>query len=257
MHTRPGSIRETASMWNYEVISTDYEAENLIHNYCFTEDSLIRSGMPRYDFIDADRQPKRRILFAPSWRNYLIGSPDSNGNRADVPEKFLHSKFYQETQSLLKSQKLHDLLEKHDYYLDFKLHPIFSAYESLYSVESDRIHIGKSLEEADYCCCISDFSSYTFDFVYLKRPIFYFFPDYELFRAGMFSYRELDLPLENGFGPLAETADEMIRELAQLLENNCIPDTKFSKKEADFFYHYDNACRDRIYEQLIQGSRMC
>lgn len=235
---------------DYEVISTEFEAKNLIQNYGFTESSLIRSGMPRYDFIDVQHPPKRRILFAPSWRKYLI-SPEA-GTWVPVPEKFTKSIFYRETQLFLNSPELHSILEKYDYYLDFKLHPIFNVYESLFPVSSPRVNIGKTADDADYSCYISDFSSYTFDFVYLKRPIIYFFPDYELFRAGMCDYRELDLSLEHGFGPLVETADKMIIELRALIENNCSFTSEYLKKASHFFLHYDILCRDRIYKQLSQ-----
>lgn len=235
---------------DYEVVSTEFEAQNLVQNYCFTEESLIRSGMPRYDYIDIDQESKRRILFAPSWRKYLISS--QNGSWVGNPEKFRTSKFYLETEKFLNSPKLQAVLQQYDYDLDFKLHPIFNIYESLFPITNPRVHKGKTLEDAEYCAYISDFSSYTFDFAYLNRPILYFFPDYDLFRAGFCDYRELDLPLEKGFGPLVETADEMVEELKKLIENDCIPSEEYRNRENSFFLYYDSNCRSRIYHALSQ-----
>ena len=55
-----------------EVVSTDFEIQNLCKNYCFNQNDLIPAGMPRYDYLNENEKSDRRILLAPSWRKYLV-----------------------------------------------------------------------------------------------------------------------------------------------------------------------------------------
>lgn len=234
-----------------EVISTNYEKENLIKNYSFSEEHLIESGMPRYDIISQTDTPKNKILFAPSWRNYLISN--IKGEWIATEEKFKDSTFFKETSAFLKSKKLHELLEKYDFQLDFKLHPIFKCYQKLYDIDCDRITFGeKTNKNSDYNIFITDFSSFVFDFVYLKRAIIYFFPDYNLFKAGLNIYRELDLPFEKGFGDFFEKSSDTIRELERLLNREAKPSKKYFDRTNNFFLYNDNNQRKRIYNAIIK-----
>jgi len=71
-----------------------------------------------------------------------------------------------------------------------------------------------------------------------------------MFRAGMNDYRKLDLPLEEGFGPLAHTGKEAVEQLIKIIENNGEPEEKYAQLMDGFFLHNDKNCRDRIYEAI-------
>ena len=233
-----------------EVISTNYEVENFTENYCFPDSALIKSKMPRYDFIDCDVTPSdNRILLAPSWRKYLI-KLRGDGTWVPTREKFLESEFYIETQKFLESKELCDLLEKNDWYLDFKLHPIFAVYNDCFKVDSPRIRIPAKTEPSDYKIVITDYSSFVFDFVYLKRAVVYFMPDYAQFKAGFNDYKELDIPLEEGFGELTKTADELVLALGKIIKNDGKALPPFAEKTDGFFLNQDKNSRSTIYEHL-------
>lgn len=236
-----------------EVISTGFERQNLLENYCFEERNLIDAGMPRYDFIDSDAKPKRKILLAPSWRKYLVRQK-RDGQWYGVPNVFENSKYYRETKALLENAQLHEALEKYDFTLDFKLHPILEElYRPLFDLNSPRVSLApSSVEEVDYAIFITDFSSYRFDFVYLKRAIMYFFPDEDEFKSGMCDYRETDLPLEGMFGDMARTADEAVKLLVSLMESGGEPRPEYKQQMDGFFLHYDNGQRERIYRALTE-----
>lgn len=232
-----------------EVVSTQYEKENLIQNYCFDEEHLIESGMPRFDFIDENAISQNRILFAPSWRKYLVGMSD--GEWVTIKGEFLQSDFYKKTLAFINSKELHDILEKYDFYLDFKLHPIFERYKALYQVTNDRVTMAENvIEDTEYSIFVTDFSSFSFDFVYLKKPILYFLPDDEMFRAGMNDYREIDLPFDKAFGELVYETKDAVSELEKILKNHCIPEEIFQKRMDHFFFYHDNEQRDRVYDAI-------
>lgn len=234
-----------------EVISTGFEAKNMVKNYGFRECDLIPAGMPRYDFMDFESiQSENKILFAPTWRKYLVGV-DATGSFFATPDKFTKSLFFKETYDFLHSKELEECLEKNDWYLDFKLHPIFADYIPLYELNGKRIRIAdKSVDEKSYKIFITDFSSFCFDFVYLNKTMMYFVPDNDMFKAGMNDYRKLDLPLEEGFGPLAVDAESAVSNLCNMINRRGEPEEKYSKKMNGFFLHNDKNCRERIFEAI-------
>lgn len=234
-----------------EVISTRFEYRNLTDNYGFTDEHLIKSGMPRYDHIDKNAQADNCILYAPSWRKYLVGM-DVNGRWVTTGKKFINSDFFKASSEFLSSPRLAEMLEKYDYTFEFKLHPIFERYKDFYKIDSPRISMAaQGGNEARFKVFITDFSSYQFDFIYLQRPLIHFMPDYEIFRSGMNDYRELDLSFEDGIGEFALTSDEALDSLEKLLENNCVPDEKHREKTENFFFENDSH-EDALYQELIK-----
>ncbi len=234
------------------VISSEFERENFKRIYNFKDADLLPSGMPRFDAVATDTVAKRKILFSPSWRKDLIGEYENN-KRQLLDRKFLASDFYKEINAFLNSSELAQLLEKYDYQLDFKNHPIFKDYDKHFVVDNPRISVTQKIDDMDkYALMITDYSSIVFDFVYLDRPLLYFVPDYELFRAGItHDYNKLDLPLEEAFGALAMTADELLANLEKLIVNDMKPDEVYAKRSKEFFLTKSNHCQN-LYEMLIK-----
>ena len=234
------------------VVSSNFEVENFQSDvYRYHEDELIKSGMPRYDFIKRESEKSNKILFAPSWRQNLVG-PLINGQRECKDEVFLNSEFYKATVDFLNSPKLKEILEENDLVLDFKNHPNFACYNHLFNIENDMVKLVEDRTNMDeYQLMITDYSSMVFDAVYIGCPILYFVPDYEQFIAGVsHGYRALDLPLSEAFGPFAQTADEVLQSLDTYAKNNFVPVEPYKSRMDGFFLHYDDNCRDRLYEGL-------
>ena len=230
-----------------EVISSHYEEENLVNNYGFERENLIEAGMPRYDYIDECQKPEKKILYAPTWRRYLIERKENDWVCNE--KRFINSIFYKSIMSFINDNRLDKALSEHGYTLDIKLHPIFKGYSDTIHSKSGRVNlITDDINAADYEIFITDFSSFVFDFVYLHRKIMYFVPDYELFKSGMNGYYRLDLPLEDGFGPFVQNEEEAVRQLIEMMEAPIDP--RYLEKMQGFFIHKDNHQRDRIYEAL-------
>lgn len=235
------------------VISSMFEKNNFMNIYHFSENDLIMSGMPLFDKIDIDKKPKNRILFSPSWRQNLIGEYKDNKRNLTV-DAFLNSSFFKEINEFLNSNELDEFLEKYNLELDYKNHPIFKDYDYLFSSKSKRVHITQNKSDfQDYLAMITDYSSIVFDFVYIDRPILYFVPDYDQFKAGItHSYSILDLPLEEGFGDISLNSDDLLNNIKELAENNFIPKEKYSKRMKEFFNERDKNHSERLYKALIE-----
>lgn len=237
-------------MLDKEVVSTQFEVDNLIENYCFEDSFLIKSGMPRLGHIPKDRMPEKKILFAPSWRKFLV-QPDGKGSWSPKDKAFLDSEFYKNTIAFLNDPRLNEALKKYGYVLDFKPHPNFRMYDDHFNLNGETVRLAPpTVDEYSYSVFITDFSSFMFDFIYLKRPILYFVPDLELFEAGLNHYRKLDIPFEEGFGEFSSDPRKAVDDVISLLENGCVPEQKYIDRMDGMFLDVENP-EDALYEALI------
>lgn len=238
-------------MLDREVISTQFEADSLKNNYCFDDSALIKSGMPRYNRIDRNRKPEKKILFAPSWRKFLVLT-DKTGNWIPHEKAFLNSEFYKVISEFLSNERLINALKEYGYVLDFKPHPNFRMYDEYFKTDGTYVRLAeKTVDEFSYGIFMTDFSSFVFDFVFLKRPIIYFVPDLDLFEAGLNHYRKLDIPFEEGFGEFAATADKAIDAIIELMKNDCRPDPKYLSRMNGMFFDVDDHC-EALYKELTE-----
>lgn len=234
------------------VVSSQYEVDNFIKNYNYLDKNLVKSGMPRLDFIDLEKKGENKIVFAPTWRNHLIGDLDENNRRILKERKFLESNYYKKISELINSEKLIKVLEDRGFIFEFKIHPVFRDYINLFKVTSKNIVINAdSINLDEYKLFITDYSSYVFDYVYLKRPILYFLPDEIEFNAGLHIYRKLDLPIEEGFGPINKTSEELVDSIVKLIDNDFVMEEKYSNIMQKFFISNENNHREKLYQELI------
>ena len=235
------------------VVSSQFEKDNLINNYGYSKKDIISVGMPRFDEEKIIKEPENKIIFAPSWRNYLIGKSVNRRREIDI-NKFKKSKYFVEIINFLTNQGLLEVLEKNNIKIDYKLHPIFEPYKDCFKmVESKNVTVSIGGTDLSECkAFITDFSSFQFDFVGLTRPIIYFVPDMTEFKAGLHTYRELDLKYEDAFGNLCLTGEELVKEIIKLIDNNFEVETKYKERMEKFFFKVKNG-KDRIYDILKEN----
>ena len=82
-------------------VSTEYEVQLFQQKYHFREQDIVRKCMPRLKQLDKKIIPENKILFAPSWRQYLIGA-NVDGRWQPKEEALLQSDYYQGMIKLLK-----------------------------------------------------------------------------------------------------------------------------------------------------------
>jgi hypothetical protein len=242
-----------AAEWCYcdkVVVSSHFEVENFQKNYDYQPDMLLQTGMARYDHIDKTKEPKRKILFAPSWRSYFAVQ-DENTRWYLVKEKFVNSSYYKNIKGFLESYALQEMLTLNGYELHVKFHPIVADAGGVFDTVPERVaFVGDDIEIEDYSVFVTDFSSFVFDFVYLQRAILYFVPDYLEFKCGIYPYRELDLPFEKAFGELAITPEDAAVALGRLLEHGAAPEAAYRQRMDGFFLHDGRENCERLYQKL-------
>ena len=223
------------------VVSTIQEAELYIRNG-FAESSLIKTRMPRFA-RKLDKKKTKKILFAPSWRSYLVGQYKNRvWQRQD--SKFLSSQYFKNIKEFLTSDKLESILKKYDYTLEVKLHPIFSIYRKYFDIQSDSIHIVEKTDDAiEYDVFITDFSSYMYDFLFQDIPVILYLPDEMEFKAGMNGYRSFG-DNEQYWAKVCLEYEEVLK----YIEKNIIND-KVDKISVSF-YDVEEPCT-AIYDAII------
>lgn len=232
------------------VVSSNFEKNNYIEKYNYNESNIIATGMPRLSKDKEEIKVENKILLAPSWRNYLIGESIERRRQLKV-NTFLNSKYYNEINDFLNSDRLIKILKENNLKLDFQIHPIFKDYSDLFNVNNEFVNVVNNTNIKKYKILITDFSSFQFDFVIKRRPIIYFVPDIKEFKAGLHTYRELDLPYEEAFGKLTVTQSELINKLEEIINNNFTDDEKYLNREKEFFIDFSNS-QQKLYNELIK-----
>ncbi|MEV0728466.1 CDP-glycerol glycerophosphotransferase family protein [Polymorphospora sp. NPDC050346] len=220
-----------------EYVSTDLDYGDLVKT----------TGLPRFDALVPDRG-RRRILFMPTWRTYLV---TPSYNKAARPRVAFQGSAYQVFLSeLFGSERLRQALRGHGYVLEFLPHyemrslltDVVPADDCFAMADQTTRTVQDALRQCDLF--ITDYSSTAVDVAYLGTPLIYTqFDAEEFFTIGGYKKGYFDAR-EDGFGPVAETAEETVDAIVRYLENRCVREEKYSRRAADFFAVQDrNNCQ--------------
>lgn len=217
--------------------------KNVVHKKLGYEKEEIKvTGLSRFDRLLKHHHEKRSILLIPTWREWL-----------NTEENFIRSNYYKRYMSLLKNERLVNLLNKFDVQLNFyphyRMQPLIHTFNS---VTSERIHIVRLGEKnvqdllLESKLMITDYSSVSFDFNYMSKPIiFYHFDSDTFFKNGILR------PIEETFlGDICKDEEQIIDSIAYYLENNFKErDEITNKKHLVFSNIDDNNCK-RIFKEI-------
>jgi CDP-glycerol glycerophosphotransferase (TagB/SpsB family) len=164
---------------------------------------------------------------------------------------------------LLTSPRLHDILVRHDYRLQFLPH--YNLRQELQDFEftSDRTEfadtIAHSFQDLIRGCdaFVTDYSSVHFDVAYLGTPIIYTHFDKADYEEGHAVASWFDHETD-GFGPVVHTLEETLQALEDLLERGCVPDPAFASRVEEAFTFRDHRNCERTVQEidrLLQRSR--
>lgn len=255
LHAKLGQYRKEKLEIDKVVVSGEYE-RNLFINECgFRDADLIVSGMPRLDIPDRKQPPGKKILCAPTWRNYLTKGLVNRNWQPVSADELKGSNYFIGLVNLLKDSKLSEGLRKYGYSIELKLHPIFEMYGDIFREALPEIKLCPSvIKEEEYAALITDFSSFLFDFAYLNRPIFNFVPDIAEFRAGLNGYRELYIPLEKGLGFFSLDLNDMVNEIIRSMDRGFMLQSIYKERMDKIFFHYEATHSDALYQYLALKS---
>lgn len=236
------------------VVATEFERRSLLSDhYLYSEKNVALTGQPRFDGL-WEESTENVIMVAPTWRGHLAKILASEENQRDA---FVETTFFEEYSKLLSSQKLHEMLERHDFHLEFYLHPVvYKSFEFFAPLESSRVRIMKPPNKYNYAMSraallITDYSGLAYDFAYTRKPLLYAHFDVEEFFAlhphagSVFDFEA------TGFGPIAHNSDELIDLIDARFGENMIMGEAYKTRASEFFKFDDQNNSARTLEAII------
>jgi CDP-glycerol glycerophosphotransferase (TagB/SpsB family) len=199
----------------------------------------------------SEHQVKKQILVMPTMRGWICDI-SSDTDKYESSRTIEDSEFFKSWKSFLEDRRLHTLLMEKGVKLIFYPHARLQKYLSLFQVKHEQITIA-GLNEFDVqsllmesAMLITDYSSVYFDFAYMQKPLIYYQFDYEKYRRGQyqegyFSYKD------DGFGVVVENATQLIHEIRQILELNCVMEPKYKNRVNNFFTFNDKCNCERTF----------
>jgi CDP-glycerol glycerophosphotransferase len=180
-------------------------------------------GFCRFDALHEPCETRRQVLLMPTWRRWFRGVIDKLGKEAAIAA-FRESDYFRALNALLTSKRLHAALVETDHHLVFYPHYGAQDYLAAFDRPHDRITIAdrhhhdvqQLLKESKIL--VTDFSSVSFDFAYMGKPVVYFLPDEERFFAEHFERGYFDFD-KDGFGPVTRDADATVAAVEEVLRS--------------------------------------
>lgn len=232
------------------IVSTIFEKETFEKELGYQPCDIITSGMSRLDNLkDISKNNKiKKIAFVPSWRRYLVKQENSQWQETkDFPE----SKYYTEICKVLNSNRIADLCKDNNVKIDFKLHPNMKVYEPYFeNMGNEYVHVIKEMNVSDYDLCITDFSSFVFDFIYLGKQVVIFLPDKGEFYGGLHTYNNVTFPLED-FDFYTENEEELFEKLKNIFALWKSGNAKNNMQS--LFLSLENNHKEKLYKALMEN----
>lgn len=243
------SMEKRHELPNKFIVSSDFEKNLVCRQFGFDKNEVAVTGLSRFDKLPKQPQKRsRRILILPTWRDWL-----SNVNE----QQFKKSQYYKKIHDLILSEDLHNILKENNLEADICLHHKMHAHLSLLP-QSNIITI-HSMNDIDVQSLIissdmmiTDYSSASFDMLYQRKPVLYYWFDSQRFfatRGGPLVCPHTGIP-----GPVLTTELDLISALKKYIKNNFSLDKQHSKIANKFFTYKDNNNTKRIVELIESKS---
>ncbi len=228
------------------VSSTD-EKEMVMDEMGYESDEVIVTGLSRFDNLLRDHQPERKILLIPTWREWL-----------NTEEDFLQSEYYNRYISLLKDENLNRLLKENNMWLEFYPHYRMQQFaEDFKDFESATIKIVKLGEKnvqdllKSSQMMITDYSSVSFDFTYMAKPVIYYHFDQEsFFKKGILR------PIHETFlGDIVYEQDKIVEAIRKYIQQGYEESEEVKDNKSQIFSRNDEHNCKRIYEAAVNYTK--
>ena len=228
------------------IASNDLEKGFIMDNMGYKAEEVAVTGLARWDILE-DRSAqvdKKHILVMPTWRKWLEDTTD------DI---FLESEYYHKYMDLINSDRLAKLLERHDLWMDFYVHPKISEQIKQFSAKSDRVRLipfgSEPLNELMMDCSllVTDYSSVCWDVYYMSKPVIFYQFDLEKYNEAQGAYMDLEKDL---FGDRAETEDELLALIEEAATDGFTLKQKYADMREGLYAYIDHNNSKRTCEEI-------
>ncbi|WP_172371520.1 CDP-glycerol glycerophosphotransferase family protein [Sporosarcina jiandibaonis] len=224
-------------------VSSQSEKEMVIDEFGYDDEEVMVTGLSRFDALLEKNNAERSILLIPTWREWL-----------NTEEDFMASEYFERYKGLISNERLLKLLNQHsvnlNVYPHYRMQQFIEHFEKL---ETDRVSIielgEKNVQDLliENMLMITDYSSVSFDFNYMSKPIiFYHFDSDTFFKNGILR------PIEETFlGDICKTEEAIIESIEYYLVNEFEEKQEVTDKKHLVFDQIDASNNERIYNEII------
>ncbi|WP_142825977.1 CDP-glycerol glycerophosphotransferase family protein [Planococcus soli] len=221
------------------IVSSDPEKQVIVMDEMGYEDhEVAATGLARFDKLIQVNPPKD-ILLMPTWRDWI-----------NTDEQFLKSEYFLAYANLIQNEKLLGLLEEYNVNINF--YPHYRA-QDYFQSEIENMHerikfipLGSQTVQQlliDHALLITDYSSVSFDFTLLNKPVVYYHFDVDrFFRKGILR------PIEETFiGGIGTYEEELVTIIEDRIKSNF---ANFEYEITGIIKHQDQQNSRRIYDEV-------
>lgn len=241
--------------YNKLVLAPSSKLISVAKKYGWKDENIIKLCLPKWDKYNNTLNIKsgdKSIFFFFTWREINPNKILKNEEILELNQLYMHNIL-----KLLNDSKLMYELEKNNITLFFGLHQnsyflkqyIFKHFQFIKIIKNEMIStclLKSSL-------IVSDFSSVIFDFIYQKKPVIIYIPDYndthikELYSENYYNLIESigngTIYFENKFFNIRDVVDKIIYYI-----NN---DFKLEKKIVKFYESFEFNCGNNLIQRFI------
>ncbi|PZD83956.1 hypothetical protein DTX80_13240 [Bacilli bacterium] len=229
--------------FNLLCVSSKSEYELVTKKMGYSSNEVKITGLSRFDHLK-HRDEGNIISIIPTWRDWI-----------KIEDDFIQSTYFNKYKELLLDEELHLLLKRYKVKLNFYLHYRMQEFSNHFKqLESDYVQIiefgERSVQDLlkTSKLLITDYSSVSFDFTYMGKPvIFYHFDFNTFFKNGILR------PVEETFlGEIVTTKEELISHLSKHFKNGFKEKEEINKKKGLIFTYIDKENNKRIYNAITK-----
>lgn len=237
------------------VTSTQDEWKYVNDEYGYPEGCVQKLGLCRFDALHNDKEVKKQILIMPTWRMYIRNVMKSKDSQERL-NQFKSTTYFKCWEQLIKDKEFLSFIEREDIEVVFYPHREMINFIEGFEINHPRIRV-ETWENADVqskliesAILITDYSSVSMDFAYMKKPLIYYQFDKEEFRSkhhpkGYFTFEE------DGFGPVCETAKDVVSHLMGYYQNGGFVNKEiYNQRHEKYFDLYDSNNCKRNFEAI-------
>ncbi|WP_146876977.1 CDP-glycerol glycerophosphotransferase family protein, partial [Halolactibacillus alkaliphilus] len=222
-------------------VSSTKEKDLVKSIFGYDENEVKITGLSRFDSLD-NTVTKKSILVMPTWREWLTDE-----------KTFIESEYYKRYHSLLHHSRLQSLLVENNIHLEFyphyRMQPYIQHFKSndlknISIVQLGEVTVQELIQRNNLM--ITDYSSVSFDFSYLNKPVLYYHFDFDVF----FKNGILRDKSETFLGEISSTEDNLFNLLEDIIHRDFVDKIKTSDKRASLFNYIDLLNNKRIFDEI-------
>jgi CDP-glycerol glycerophosphotransferase (TagB/SpsB family) len=230
------------------IIGNNLEYQILHNDVGIAVNKIKLTGYARYDYlVDTSKCTDLKIVYIPTFRDWVL-------------DDFYSSSFFKNILSLINNKELGDFLSENSIIFNVYLHKYIQDFTDGIRSGCENIKIQKlgttspTQLIAESHLMITDYSSVSWDFYYLGKPVLFYRFDCEEYSKLRGSYIPLD---RENIGEIVCSELELVKKIEEYYNNNFQSNSKFLDFRKSILPVLDKNNCTRIYEEAKSVEERC